>query len=241
MAVLPTMEKSNGLLSYSETSFAVHGMSWKLRISPSKETLAKAHSRLPTVILLFGLLMTGLIVSQFHLAATARLRAVQAERANRELLHKTEALRRSEDALRKQTGELIRTREMALEASRQKSDFLANMSHEIRTPMNAVIGMAEPSRRNQTHPGAKGLHLDDPVFGQCFGRHHQRYSGFFQNRGWEAGAGEDRLQFAGARQRGRGRVLTDCPAEGDSLLHLRGSSRPGAFAWGSREDPPDSE
>jgi PAS domain S-box-containing protein len=37
--------------------------------------------------------------------------------------------------------ELAEARDMALEASRQKSAFLATMSHEIRTPMNAVIGM----------------------------------------------------------------------------------------------------
>lgn len=39
--------------------------------------------------------------------------------------------------------ELRQANEIAVAASRAKSDFLANMSHEIRTPMNAVIGMAE--------------------------------------------------------------------------------------------------
>ena len=33
--------------------------------------------------------------------------------------------------------------QVAMEASRAKSDFLANMSHELRTPLNGVIGMLE--------------------------------------------------------------------------------------------------
>ncbi len=39
--------------------------------------------------------------------------------------------------------ELEVTRDVAVEASRAKSDFLARMSHEIRTPMNGVLGMTE--------------------------------------------------------------------------------------------------
>ncbi len=34
-------------------------------------------------------------------------------------------------------------RQVALDATRAKSDFLANMSHEIRTPLNAIIGAAD--------------------------------------------------------------------------------------------------
>jgi PAS domain S-box-containing protein len=40
-------------------------------------------------------------------------------------------------------GELEHARDLAIEASQQKSSFLATMSHEIRTPMHAVIGMTD--------------------------------------------------------------------------------------------------
>jgi signal transduction histidine kinase len=42
--------------------------------------------------------------------------------------------------------ELIKSKNLALEASSAKSMFLANMSHEIRTPMNAIIGMTTIAR-----------------------------------------------------------------------------------------------
>ena len=41
------------------------------------------------------------------------------------------------------SAEAAAARDLALDASRHKSQFLANMSHEIRTPMNGVIGMTE--------------------------------------------------------------------------------------------------
>jgi len=59
-------------------------------------------------------------------------------------------LRRSQQALERQTGELADLAEKyaeeknrAEEANQTKSKFLANMSHELRTPLNAIIGFSE--------------------------------------------------------------------------------------------------
>ncbi len=59
-------------------------------------------------------------------------------------------LRKSQQALEQQTGELADLAEKyaeektrAEEANQAKSRFLANMSHELRTPLNAIIGFSE--------------------------------------------------------------------------------------------------
>ena len=54
---------------------------------------------------------------------------------------------------RKQVEEALkRTKEMAEEASRSKSEFLSRMSHELRTPMNAILGFAQLLTMSRKEP-----------------------------------------------------------------------------------------
>ena len=53
---------------------------------------------------------------------------------------------------REQMQELEEAREMAINASKSKSEFLSNMSHDIRTPMNAIMGMTAIATANMNNP-----------------------------------------------------------------------------------------
>ncbi|WP_051013798.1 ATP-binding protein [Pararhodospirillum photometricum] len=64
-----------------------------------------------------------------------------------------EALRETEERLRRLAHDLALARDEAVRADAAKSEFLATMSHEIRTPMNGILGLTEHLLEGPVLPG----------------------------------------------------------------------------------------
>ncbi len=106
------------LVDAYETTVTIRDTPLQLHIAVNDTLVAQHTSILPTLTLLLGLIVSGLLALATMFAQSASRRAVRLR------------------------DEIVRCEE-ANEANRAKSAFLANMSHEIRTPLNAVIGMTE--------------------------------------------------------------------------------------------------
>jgi signal transduction histidine kinase/ligand-binding sensor domain-containing protein/CheY-like chemotaxis protein/HPt (histidine-containing phosphotransfer) domain-containing protein len=75
---------------------------------------------------------------------------------------RTTELRQANEQLGLSMQDTQKARELAEQASKEKSDFLAIMSHEIRTPMNGVLGMTEVLLSSDLQP--KQQHIAQIVY-----------------------------------------------------------------------------
>jgi signal transduction histidine kinase len=80
-------------------------------------------------------------------------KCVRFERDYKEMLEE-EVLEKTKE-LRKTVEELRVARDLAMEASRLKSQVLANMSHELRTPLNGIIGLTDLLLNRKPEPEAR--------------------------------------------------------------------------------------
>ncbi|MFQ5898622.1 MAG: GAF domain-containing protein [Candidatus Methylomirabilia bacterium] len=117
-----------------ETEIEFYGATWRMRIWPRSEWLAKAQSPLPPVVLGVGLLTAFLVALAVHLAQTARRRTKQVEWANRELEGQVIHRARAEEELRALTGTLeqrVVERTQQVEARRRASEALAEVGRVL--------------------------------------------------------------------------------------------------------------
>ncbi|MDA0339316.1 MAG: response regulator, partial [Proteobacteria bacterium] len=96
------------------------GRVWTMDVYTTQQFSPPTDRRIPTYILIFGLLCTALVSIVL-----------------RQLVRQREIITYKVD---QKTMELSDAKKEAERANAMKSEFLANMSHELRTPLNGIIG-----------------------------------------------------------------------------------------------------
>jgi signal transduction histidine kinase/CheY-like chemotaxis protein len=84
----------------AETNITIGQLTWRARLWPKAETVARARSPLPVVVLLGGTLMAGLLAFAVYLVETAQLRASEVTAVHEQLKKEIAERERVEDELR---------------------------------------------------------------------------------------------------------------------------------------------
>jgi signal transduction histidine kinase/CheY-like chemotaxis protein len=83
-----------------ETNVVIGQLTWRARVWPTSETVTRAHSPLPRVVLVGGILMSGLLAFAVYLAETSQFRAREVTAVDEQLKKEIAERERVEDELR---------------------------------------------------------------------------------------------------------------------------------------------
>ncbi len=113
------------------------GHHWTVRVTALDGFVNAGHSREPLIVLVFGLLLSGL------LAALVRSQVNARRRSDLEVELRTAQLRATAAQLRRVNADLEAHNHEVETFARLQRDFVTTTSHELRTPLTTVLGYLE--------------------------------------------------------------------------------------------------
>ncbi|MGE0683836.1 MAG: PAS domain S-box protein [Candidatus Binatia bacterium] len=114
-----------------EVTFQFHDVAWRLQIQPRQQMLARNYSVVSEVLLLVGFTVTGLLVAIIQLSQSARQRAQEIEENNQALRREIDIRKTAEKALRDNTQALSRSEAALRQQTTLMQSILECMSEDV--------------------------------------------------------------------------------------------------------------